>query len=186
MRSPGCYIHTKAEVISLSQAMVQQSCDKHQPYPVLSISAACALRLGADSLLPALVRSLDAMKQPAARVSVMEFCVLFLGPGKVAGMPNTTGPLRYEMLWGLARGISTDIASIILLAAVATAGPACIDRSLLQKHGMHQSRYKACICYGSVGSGSARIYPCCWIRTPTCARWQPGPWQLCSALTLAR
>eukprot|EP00878_Enallax_costatus_P013398 GHUV01014010.1.p1 GENE.GHUV01014010.1~~GHUV01014010.1.p1 ORF type:complete len:768 (+),score=287.98 GHUV01014010.1:178-2304(+) len=55
---------------------------------------ACALRLGADSLLPALVRSLDAMKQPAARVSVMEFCVLFLGPGKVAGMPNTTGPLR--------------------------------------------------------------------------------------------
>jgi hypothetical protein len=51
--------------------------------------AACALHLGADSLLPALNRSLEAMKQPAARVSVMEFCVLFLGEGKVAGVPSS-------------------------------------------------------------------------------------------------
>ncbi|WIA20824.1 hypothetical protein OEZ85_005178 [Tetradesmus obliquus] len=50
---------------------------------------ACALRLGPDSLLLALNRSLEAMKQPAARVSVMEFCVLFLGPGKVAGVPSS-------------------------------------------------------------------------------------------------
>eukprot|EP00775_Hariotina_reticulata_P009312 gene9312-9477_t len=55
---------------------------------------ACALRLDADSLLPALVRSLEAMKQPAARVSVMEFTVLFLGPGKVAGVPAATGQIR--------------------------------------------------------------------------------------------
>lgn len=61
---------------------------------VIALPAACALRLGADSLLPALVRSLEAMKQPAARVSVMEFCVLFLGEGKVAGVPSTSGPLR--------------------------------------------------------------------------------------------
>jgi hypothetical protein len=50
--------------------------------------AACALHQPADSLLPALNRSLEAMKQPAARVSVMEFCVLFLGENKVAGVPS--------------------------------------------------------------------------------------------------
>lgn len=52
-------------------------------------AAACALRLDADALLPALIRSLEVMKQPAARVSVMEFTVLFLGEGKVAGLPST-------------------------------------------------------------------------------------------------
>ena len=78
---------------------------------MLYLPAACALRLGADSLLPALVRSLDAMKQPAARVSVMEFCVLFLGPGKVAGVPNTTGPLRCVN----SKRINPDRASVLLL-----------------------------------------------------------------------
>ncbi|KAI8476813.1 MAG: clasp N terminal-domain-containing protein [Monoraphidium minutum] len=42
----------------------------------------CALQFNADALLPALNRSLDTMKQPAAKVSVMEFCVLFIGEGK--------------------------------------------------------------------------------------------------------
>jgi hypothetical protein len=63
--------------------------------PLLPLApAACALHLPADSLLPALTRSLEAMKQPAARVSVMEFAVLFLGDGKVAGAPSAPGAIR--------------------------------------------------------------------------------------------
>ncbi len=54
----------------------------------------CALQFTADDLLPALVRSLDAMKQPAAKVSVMEFCVLFIGEGKAAGVPLASLHLR--------------------------------------------------------------------------------------------
>jgi len=59
-----------------------------------SSPAACALEVDADMLMPALNRSLDAMKQPAARVSVMEFVVLFMGVGRVAGLPSNTGHLR--------------------------------------------------------------------------------------------
>ncbi|GBF89721.1 hypothetical protein Rsub_02891 [Raphidocelis subcapitata] len=55
---------------------------------------ACALQFTADELLPALNRSLDAVKQPAARVSVMEFSVLFVGEGKVAGVPAANMHLR--------------------------------------------------------------------------------------------
>jgi hypothetical protein len=49
--------------------------------------AGCALHMDPDLLLPALTRSLEAMKQPAARVSVMEFVVLFMGVGRIAGVP---------------------------------------------------------------------------------------------------
>lgn len=57
-------------------------------------AAACALEMDADVLMPALNRSLDAMKQPAARVSVMEFVVLFMGVGRVAGLPSSTTHIR--------------------------------------------------------------------------------------------
>lgn len=56
--------------------------------------AACALEMDADVLMPALNRSLEAMKQPAARVSVMEFVVLFMGVGRVAGLPSSTTHIR--------------------------------------------------------------------------------------------
>lgn len=56
--------------------------------------AACALEIDADVLMPALNRSLDAMKQPAARVSVMEFVVLFMGVGRVAGLPSNATHVR--------------------------------------------------------------------------------------------
>lgn len=46
-------------------------------------------------LMPALNRSLEAMKQPAARVSVMEFVVLFMGVGRVAGLPSNTIHIRH-------------------------------------------------------------------------------------------
>ena len=64
-------------------------------FPYLSCPAACALEIDADVLMPALNRSLDAMKQPAARVSVMEFVVLFMGVGRVAGLPTNTTHLRW-------------------------------------------------------------------------------------------
>ncbi|GBF91808.1 hypothetical protein Rsub_04913 [Raphidocelis subcapitata] len=56
--------------------------------------AECAARFGADALLAALVRALDAMKQPTAKVSVMEFCVGNLGPGRPAGAPSHSLHLR--------------------------------------------------------------------------------------------
>jgi hypothetical protein len=52
------------------------------------------MEIDADVLMPALNRSLDAMKQPAARVSVMEFVVLFMGAGGLTGMPTNTTHLR--------------------------------------------------------------------------------------------
>ena len=52
------------------------------------------MHFNADVLLAALSRSIEAMKQPAAKVSVMEFLVLYLGEGKVAGSP--TIPLHYR------------------------------------------------------------------------------------------
>lgn len=58
-------------------------------------AAACALELDADVLMPALNRSLEVMKQPAARVSVMEFVVLFMGVGRVAGLPSNTTHIRH-------------------------------------------------------------------------------------------
>jgi hypothetical protein len=51
--------------------------------------------MDADVLMPALNRSLEAMKQPAARVSVMEFVVLFMGVGRVAGLPSNTIHIRH-------------------------------------------------------------------------------------------
>jgi hypothetical protein len=45
-------------------------------------------------LLVALCRALDAMKQPAAKVSVMEFLVLYLGEGKAAGPASNPLHLR--------------------------------------------------------------------------------------------
>jgi hypothetical protein len=112
---------------------------------------ACALQFTADDLLPALNRSLDAMKQPAAKVcllhppstahtafwasalalrcfptspgpptltpgptpcrqpqhqvSVMEFCVLFIGEGKVAGVPLASMHLR----WGAGVGVGAGL-----------------------------------------------------------------------------
>jgi hypothetical protein len=52
------------------------------------------MHFDANVLLVALSRSIEAMKQPAAKVSVMEFLVLYLGEGKVAGAP--TIPLHYR------------------------------------------------------------------------------------------
>lgn len=52
------------------------------------------MEMDADVLMPALNRSLEAMKQPAARVSVMEFVVLFMGVGRVAGLPSSTTHIR--------------------------------------------------------------------------------------------
>ena len=67
--------------------LLQSACNLHA-------LPACAVRLDADTLLPALIRALEAMKQPAARVSVMEFTVLFLGEGKVAGVPASATHVR--------------------------------------------------------------------------------------------
>ncbi|KAF8062702.1 clasp1b [Scenedesmus sp. PABB004] len=88
--------------------VMEPSLDKLMPLLFLKLCAAkpaqrsaaesalqtCAVRLSADALLPALNRSLDSMKQPAARVSVMEFTVLFLGDGKAAGVPTSATHLR--------------------------------------------------------------------------------------------
>lgn len=53
------------------------------------------MEIDADVLMPALNRSLEVMKQPAARVSVMEFVVLFMGVGRVAGQPTSASHLRH-------------------------------------------------------------------------------------------
>ncbi|KIY94798.1 hypothetical protein MNEG_13164, partial [Monoraphidium neglectum] len=95
---------------------VEPALDKLMPLLFLKLCAAkesmrgaaeaalqgCALQFGADALLPALNRSLDAMKQPAAKVSVMEFAVLFIGEGKVAGVPLASLHLRQWVARGLA------------------------------------------------------------------------------------